>query len=196
MEKGAGVHEAVCPHGVRERPSWSQSCTHPPAPSPCDRSISSPQGPERLCSTRNWFHLVPPGIGSGAEQRLKQPTPFRGCSGPHSRASPLFSWERQTVPPGSQEAEQMLGLVPKPSLLGFDHFPILSHFPGSPKSWATKSEATADFLAVGVGNTPPSFTLRVAEALGQSWARGPVPSCLAGSFSPDVVDTAPHASQE
>lgn len=142
VEKGAGGARGLSVPMASENVPPGPSPAHTLQPSPCDRSISSPCGPERLSLHWNWFHLVPPGIGSGAEQRLKQPTPFRGCSwAPQQGISTLqlgkLADSSSRKPRGGADARPSCPNSLRSWVLTISHFKPFP-FPGSPKSWGYK----------------------------------------------------------
>ena len=152
VEKGVGGARGLSVSTASVNVPLGPSPAHTLQPSPCERSIHSPCGPERLCL--HWQELVQERSKDSSNQLLSEKV-----LGPHSRASPLFSWESwQTVPPGSWAAEQTVSLRAQALFaLGFWPFPILSHFlfQAAQSPGATKSKTIADFLAVGVETPPP-----------------------------------------
>ena len=124
---------------------------------------------------------MPPltGIGSGAEQRLKQPTPFQGCSwAPQQGISPLQLGKLADSPSGKPSG----GADGQPScpsslrswVLTISHFKPFP-FPGSSKSLGLQSpKPLLIFWLWGWKRPLPSFTHSVFLGFpGQSWARGP-----------------------
>ena len=171
------------------------SPAHTLQPSPCEQSISSPCGPERLCL--HWQELAQERSKDSSNQLLSE-----DVLGPHSRASPLFSWESwQTVLPGSRAAEQTVSLHAQALFaLGFWPFPILSHFlfQAAQSPWGYKVQNHCWFSGYGGGNAPshPSHTLCFWDSLASPGREDLVPSCSDDGFSSDVMDIAPPASQE
>ena len=182
VEKGLGGAQGLSVStGSVNFPPGPRPPAHSLQPSPCEWSISSPCGPERLCVHRQ--ELVQEHSKDLSNQLLSEDVPGHACPGRSCRCprqqgiSPLQLGKQadspSRKPSGTADSQPLC-----PSALGswvltisrFKPFP----FPGSPKSWFYEVQNHCWFSGCGGGNAPSHLSHTVFLRFpGQPWVRGP-----------------------